>query len=363
MKYLDEFRDLKGTNALLECIRSRATEKWVLMDVCGGQTHSLLRYGIERELEGEIELIHGPGCPVCVTSKAHVDFAIALSLQKNTVVATFGDMMRVPGSRESLLQARSRGGAIKMIYSPVDALTLAKEHPHHEIVLFAVGFETTAPATALAVAQADNLRLKNFSMIASHVRILPAMKNIMDMSDCRVQAFLGAGHVCSVTGFDTYQRFVKKYNVPVVVTGFEPIDLLRGIMQCVLLLEASKVSVDNCYSRGVQSNGNLAALALIRRVYKIVDRDWRGFGVIKSGGYQLRPEFRRFNAKEKFCRILPVVNSVESVCRGADVMSGKIRPNQCAAFGKSCMPDSPLGAPMVSHEGACSAYYRFDQTS
>ncbi|TWU50568.1 Hydrogenase isoenzymes formation protein HypD [Rubripirellula tenax] len=363
MKYLDEFRDIQAARSLIQRIRQAATRPWVLMDVCGGQTHSLVRSGIEQELIGSVELIHGPGCPVCVTSTQLIDFAVALSLRPQTIVASFGDMIRVPGAGGSLMQARSRGGDLQMVYSPVDAIEFAKTHPDHEVVFFAVGFETTAPATALAVIQAVELNLSNFTIVPAHVRVLPAMEAIMAMPDNRVEGFLAAGHVCSITGFDVYEPFVSKHQVPVVVTGFEPMDLLEGILRSLTLLETSQAVVENCYGRGVQRNGNVSAQSLIDRVYEIDDRDWRGFGTISGGGYRLRSPFVRFDACEKFADVFPREQATETTCRGADVMSGRIKPKQCPAFGTTCTPESPLGAPMVSSEGACAAYHRFDPVS
>ncbi len=360
MKYLDEYRDRKTSRLLVEQIRRLATRPWVLMDVCGGQTHSLVRYGIEQELTGTVEMIHGPGCPVCVTSTELIDFAVALSQRPQTIVASFGDMIRVSGSGNSLLQARSRGGKLKIVYSPVDAVELARKNPELEVVFFAVGFETTAPATALAVFHADALGLSNFSLVAAHVRVLPAMETIMEMPDNRVQGFLAAGHVCSITGYEIYKPFVAKYQVPVVVTGFEPIDLLEGILRSVTMLEDSQVVVENCYGRGVQRMGNLFAQSLIDRVYETEDRDWRGFGKIAGGGYRLRSQYAGFDACKKFTGMFPQDSIAATECRGADVMSGRIRPKQCPAFGTTCTPESPLGAPMVSSEGACAAYHRFD---
>jgi hydrogenase expression/formation protein HypD len=360
MKYLDEFRDIRSSRLLVEQIRRHATRPWVLMDVCGGQTHSLVRYGIEQELTGTVELIHGPGCPVCVTSTETIDFAVALSQRPQTIVASFGDMIRVPGSGDSLLQARSRGGKLKIVYSPVDAVEWARLNPDLEVVFFAVGFETTAPATALALIQAEDLGLSNFSIIAAHVSVLPAMHTIMEMPDNRVQGFLAAGHVCSITGYELYTPFVAKYQVPVVVTGFEPIDLLEGILHSVTMLEDSQAVVENCYGRGVRRMGNLAAQSLIDRVYETDDRDWRGFGKIAGGGYRLRSQYAGFDACKKFTGMFPQDSITASECRGADVMSGRIKPKQCPAFGTTCTPEHPLGAPMVSSEGACAAYHRFD---
>lgn len=360
MKYLDEFRDLELACKLIQKIRRRVTRRWVLMDVCGGQTHSLVRSGIERELEDCVELIHGPGCPVCVTSTEMIDAAIALSIRPKTIVVSFGDMIRVPGSSESLLQIRGRGGNVKIVYSPIDAVALAQRNPDSQIVFFAVGFETTVPATVLAVLQAEKLGLCNFSLLAAHVRVLPAMCAIMEMPHNRVDGFLAAGHVCSITGFADYEPFVAQYHVPVVVTGFEPIDLLLGILRCVELLEQRTIVVDNRYQRSVMRDGNRIAQTLIDGVYVVDDRNWRGFGTIVGGGYRLRDEYASFDACKRFACDPHAAAKVIDQCHGADVMSGLIKPKQCPHFGKACTPESPLGAPMVSSEGACAAYYRFE---
>lgn len=360
MKYITEYRDVKFAKPLIDKIRRLASRPWVLMDVCGGQTHSLVRSGIERELAGHVELIHGPGCPVCVTSTEKIDFAVALSMQPGFIVASFGDMLRVPGSQESLMQARARGGNIRIVYSPMDALTIARQNPKSEVVFFAVGFETTAPATSLAILQAAELELDNFSIVPAHVRVLPAMEAIMQMQDNRVEGFLAAGHVCSVTGFDAYDAFVQKHQVPVAVTGFEPNDLLIGIFHAVEQLEENGFRVENHYGRSVERAGNTWAQSIVHRIYKVDDREWRGFGRIVDGGYSLRKAYAHFDASRRFGQMLPVNSSQESRCRGADVMSGRLKPRQCPEFGKTCTPTSPVGAPMVSSEGACAAYYRFE---
>ncbi len=362
MKYVDEFRDPQVAQRLVDEIRRTATRPWVLMEVCGGQTHSLLRHGIEAELRDTVELIHGPGCPVCVTPTAAIDFAQELAVQDGVIVASFGDMLRVPGSHDSLLNIRGAGGHVKTVYSPLDAVTLAQRRPDQHIVFFAVGFETTAPATALAVLQAQRLQLDNFSLLVSHVRVQPAMEALMDAPDNRVQAFLAAGHVCTITGFSSYDDFARRYQVPVVVTGFEPIDLLEGILECVRQLESGRTEVSNQYARAVRRAGNLSAQDVVARVYEVSDRPWRGFGIVPNGGYRLRPEFRPFDAEKRFDRTashsqLPVIST--DACRAADVLAGRLRPTDCPEFGVGCSPDSPLGAPMVSSEGACAAYFQY----
>lgn len=366
MKYVDEFRDADAARLLVEEIRSSATRRWVLMEVCGGQTHSLLRYGIEDELREAVELIHGPGCPVCVTPASDIDFAQRLAVQDDVILTSFGDMLRVPGTRRSLLDVRADGGSVRIVYSPLDAVTLAQRHPDQHIVFFAVGFETTTPATALAVIQARDLQLTNFSLLVSHVRVQPAMEALMLAPGNRVQAFLAAGHVCAITGFESYDEFVQRFRVPVVVTGFEPIDLLEGIRDCVRQLESGRCEVTNQYARSVQRSGNVVAQDVVARAYEIADSPWRGFDVIPGGGLRLRHEFQNFDARHRFVDLdsageLPIIANGD--CPAADVLAGRIRPTDCCHFGTSCTPDQPLGAPMVSSEGACAAYHRYRGTA
>jgi hydrogenase expression/formation protein HypD len=358
MKFVDEYRHPEHCQRLLHEIRQTATRPWTLMEVCGGQTHGLLRYGIDTALEGVVRLIHGPGCPVCVTPLEAIDSAIELARRPNVTVASFGDMLRVPGSSESLLQARADGGNIHIVYSPLDAVRFAERNPDRDIVFFAVGFETTAPATALAVHQAGELGLTNFSLVVSHVRVQPAMEMLAASKDNSVQGFLAAGHVCTVAGFESYQKFVEKYYLPVVVTGFEPVDLLSGILECVRQLEHGEASVANCYGRSVAPAGNLQALAIMDDVYEICDRPWRGLGVVSAGGFRLRARWAQFDAEQRFPRGLTVVQE-SSECRSGEVLTGRIKPTECKHFGVRCAPDSPMGAPMVSTEGACAAYYRY----
>ncbi|MCA9026898.1 MAG: hydrogenase formation protein HypD [Planctomycetaceae bacterium] len=383
MKHLDEFRDPILARRLVDEIRRTVSQQRVLMEVCGGQTHSLLRHGIAVELEDIVELIHGPGCPVCVTPAEAIDFAQQLALEPNVSVASFGDMLRVPGSSRSLLDARSQGGTVKIVYSPLDAVELAKSNPDQHIVFFAVGFETTAPTTALAVLQAAGLGLENFSLLVSHVRVLPAMDALMQTPECRVEGFLAAGHVCTVTGFDEYENFVERYKTPVVVTGFEPLDLLDGILDCVTQLETGRSTVTNRYARSVQQGGNASAQEIVHKVYEIADTTWRGMGVIPQGGYRLRDEFSQFDATHRFHSLqqpkgteaeCPTFNAFDvwgscpsgvcasDECRSGEVLTGLIKPFECDAFGTSCSPDSPLGAPMVSAEGACAAYFKYQRT-
>lgn len=359
MKYVDEFRDPVLAQKLVDDIRRAATKRHVLMEVCGGQTHSLLRHGIEAELEDVVELVHGPGCPVCVTPAEAINFARELSQQPGVILASFGDMLRVPGTEGSLLDTRSQGGDVRGVYSPLDAVELARRNPSREVVFFAVGFETTAPVTALAVLQAARLGLENFSLLVAHVRVQPAMEALMQLPDNRIQGFLAAGHVCTVMGYESYETFAARYRVPVVVTGFEPVDLLQGIQECLQQLEAGTAEVRNCYGRTVRRFGNTAAQDVVCKVYEVADRPWRGLGVVPSGGLVLRPEWSRFDAERRFHMgsILPIVDSPE--CRSGDVLTGRIKPTACSSFGTRCTPESPLGAPMVSSEGACAAYYRY----
>jgi hydrogenase expression/formation protein HypD len=359
MKFVDEFRDPAAARELLREIRRHASRTWVLMEVCGGQTHSLLRHGIEAELAGVVELIHGPGCPVCVTPVAAIDFAQELALRPDVTLASFGDMLRVPGSRDTLLGVRASGGRVQIVYSPLDAMNLARREPQRQVVFFAVGFETTAPATALAVLQAQRLGLENFSLLVAHVRVQPAMQAIMQAADCRVQGFLAAGHVCTVLGCESYAEFTQRYQVPVVVTGFEPVDLLEGILECVRQLEAGACQVSNQYARSVRDAGNRTAQDLVGQVYQVADRPWRGLGIIPAGGLVLRPEFRQFDAEQRFGTTWPVPVVECGNCRSGDVLAGRIKPTECPGFGTRCTPDSPLGAPMVSSEGACAAYFRY----
>jgi hydrogenase expression/formation protein HypD len=358
MKFVDEFRDSAAVDRLITAIRQRATRRWTIMEVCGGQTHSLLRHGIDEALDGVVELIHGPGCPVCVTSAELIDAAIQLAKRPGVVLASFGDMLRVPGSRESLASARAAGAKVRAVYSPLDAVELAAKNPQQEVVFFAVGFETTTPATALAVLQAARRGIANFSLLTAHVRVQPAMEAILRSPHNRVQAFLAAGHVCTVTGYESYEEFCGRYRVPVVVTGFEPVDLLSGIAGCVEQLEAGRSEVENRYSRSVQPHGNAHALRIVDEVFEVCDRDWRGIGSLAGGGLRLRDAWKHFDAERRFA-LAPLPIFADGACQSGDILSGRIKPPQCAAFGTSCTPEHPLGAPMVSSEGACAAYYHY----
>ena len=358
MKYLSEYRDPKLARTLVERIRETATRRWTLMEVCGGQTHTIVKQGIHDVLSDAVEMIHGPGCPVCVTPLEQIDRALHLAARPEVIFTSFGDMLRVPGSEEDLFQVRARGGDVRIVYSPLDAVELARKNPDREVVFFAVGFETTAPANAMAVWRAKELDVSNFSVLVSHVTVPPAMVAILDAPDNRVQGFLAAGHVCTVMGWTEYEPLASQYRVPIVVTGFEPLDILEGIWMAVQQLEEGRHEVENQYVRSVRREGNLPAQNLVERVFEFVDRGWRGIGVIPRSGLGLRPELAAFDAEKKFA--LDSIQADESPdCMAGDVLRGRIRPHQCPAFGKACTPESPLGAPMVSSEGACAAYYAF----
>lgn len=362
MNYVDDYRQPKLLAAQLATLRESITRRWVIMDVCGGQTHAFLRYGLEAALDDVLELVHGPGCPVCVTPAEVIEEARSLSTERAVLLATFGDMLRVPGTHGSLLQARAAGADIRIVYSPLDAVQLAINNPDREVVFFGVGFETTAPATALALLQARHQSLTNFSVLAHHVRVEPAMRTILDQPNCRVQGFLAAGHVCTVTGFSHYEDLVRQYAVPIVVTGFEPVDLLAGLSECVQLLETRQPALRNQYARSARPEGNLQAWKLIEDVFQIVTIPWRGFGSIPDGGLRLRPEFRIFDARIRFT-LTSSTTSDDRECLSGQVMSGLIKPPQCPLFGQGCDPNHPRGAPMVSSEGACAAYFQYANTS
>jgi hydrogenase expression/formation protein HypD len=358
MKYVDEFRQADACQRVLERIKQRASRRWTIMEVCGGQTHGLLQFGIDQALQGTVELLHGPGCPVCVTPLELIDLAVELSQRENVLLTSFGDMLRVPGSRESLVAVRARGGRVRAVYSPSDAVDIARRDRQTQVVFFAVGFETTAPATALAVQQAHALGLENFSLLVSHVQVLPAMEMLVASPNHGIDGFLAAGHVCSIAGYEEYVEFTARHQLPVVVTGFEPLDLLAGIEQCVGHLESGDAIVTNAYSRSVTAQGNRQAKQLVESIYEPCDRCWRGLDLVKGGGLRLRPLWRQYDAETRFAPAsLPVLECSE--CRSGEVLAGRIKPTDCEQFGSTCTPESPLGAPMVSSEGACAAYYRF----
>lgn len=358
MKYLDEFRDPDLAEKLLDDIRRTTKNRWAIMEVCGGQTHSIIRNGIDQLLPDTIELIHGPGCPVCVTPLEIIDKALAIATQPKVIFCSFGDMLRVPGSEYDLFQIKSQGGDVRIVYSPLDALNIARENPDHEVVFFGIGFETTAPANAMAVFQAKQQGLTNFSMLVSHVLVPPAISAILDSPVNRVQAFLAAGHVCSVMGYWQYEPLVEKYQVPIVITGFEPLDVLEGIRATVKQLEAGRAAVENTYPRSVNYQGNKPAQEMLANVFQVTDRSWRGIGEIPQSGWALSEAYRQFDAELKFS-VSDIHTEESPLCRSGEVLQGLIKPNQCGVFGKACTPRKPLGATMVSSEGACAAYYQY----
>ncbi len=358
MKYLEEFRNPEIARRQLDEIRAVTTRPWAMMEVCGGQTHSIIRNGIDQLLPPEIELIHGPGCPVCVTPLEMIDKALAIAARPEVTFCSFGDMLRVPGSGKDLLCVKSEGGDVRIVYSPLDAVKLAQANPQRQVVFFGIGFETTAPANAMAVHLAVRLGLDNFSMLVSHVRVPPAISAIMESPDNRVQAFLAAGHVCSVMGYWEYEPLVERYGVPIVVTGFEPLDVLEGIRRTVLQLEAGEARLDNAYARAVVREGNRPAQAMLADVFETVDRGWRGIGVIPQSGWRLSAKYREFDAELRFA-VQGIATQESDQCHSGEVLRGRLKPNQCPAFGTLCTPRTPLGATMVSTEGACAAYYQY----
>ena len=358
MRYLDEYRAAAPAKRLLAAIARVTTRPHALMEVCGGQTHSIIRFGIDQLLPPQITLIHGPGCPVCVTPVEMVDKAIQIAQTPGVVFTSFGDMLRVPGSDGDLLGARAAGADVRMVYSPLDAVRLAAAHPDRRVVFFAVGFETTAPANALAVSQARVQGLTNFYLLCAHVLVPPAMEALLSAPQCRIDGFLAAGHVCTVTGYEQYHRIAREYQVPIVVTGFEPVDLLQGIYQCVQQLEAGRAEVENAYARAVHEEGNSVARGLMEAVFEPVSRKWRGMGTIAASGLRLRRSFAAFDAEQAF-GLTDYTAEESTECISGQVLQGLAKPSECVAFGIRCHPERPLGAPMVSSEGACAAYYRY----
>jgi hydrogenase expression/formation protein HypD len=358
MKYIDEFNDPELAKRLLDDIHATVKQPWAIMEVCGGQTHSIIRHGIDQLIPDQVEMIHGPGCPVCVTPLELIDKALEIASRPEVIFCSFGDMLRVPGSGRDLFRVKSEGGDIRVVYSPLDALKLARENPDREVVFFGIGFETTAPPNAMAVFQAKRLGVPNFSMLVSHVRVPPAIDAIMQSPACRVQAFLAAGHVCSVMGTQEYPPLVERYSVPIVVTGFEPLDILEGIRHTVHQLERGESYLDNAYARAVPPEGNPAARKLLSEVFTVTDRGWRGIGVIPDSGWRLSETYRDFDAEYRF-QVGDIHTDESAVCRSGEVLQGLIKPHECAAFGTQCTPRNPLGATMVSSEGACAAYYLY----
>ena len=362
MRYIDEYRDPQIAQALVADIRRRVTRPWVLMEICGGQTHTLMRYGIDELLPVQVELVHGPGCPVCVTPLETIDKAIDLGSRPGVILVSYGDMLRVPGSRSDLFRVKAAGGDVRVVYSPMEALKIAREHPECQVVFFAVGFETTAPANAMAAWQAHREGLLNFSLLVSHVLVPPAIRLLLTSPENRVQGFIAPGHVCTVMGYRQYEELARDFRVPIVVGGFEPVDLLEAIAMLVAQLEDGRAEVENQYVRSVRGEGNVPAQRLIEDVFEVCDRKWRGLGTIPQSGLRLRPEFAAHDAERIFGLSAAGVDE-PAECISAAVLQGRKKPPECAAFGSRCTPQNPLGAPMVSSEGACAAYYHYRRHS
>ena len=361
MKYVSEYRDAARVKATIDEIRRTVTRPWTLMEICGGQTHAIVRHGIDQLLPPEIELVHGPGCPVCVTPLELIDKALAIASGPGVIFCSYGDMLRVPGSNRDLFSVRAQGGDVRVVYSPLDAVELAVQNPGKQVVFFAIGFETTAPPNVMSVLHAQRLGLANYSILVSHVRVPPAIQAILSSPQNRVQGFLLAGHVCAVMGYWEYPPLAQQFRVPMAVTGFEPLDIVQGILATVRLLEAGKIEIANPYSRAVTFDGNRPAQTTIEKVFMECDRKWRGIGTIPMSGWCLRPEFDAFNAEKRFA--VGAIQAEESpLCIAGQILQGLKKPHDCPAFGKQCLPENPLGATMVSSEGACAAYYRYGRS-
>ena len=361
MKYLNEYRDSKLVHGMIDEITRTISQKWVIMEICGGQTHSIMKNGLDQLLPDSIELVHGPGCPVCVTSLEMIDKALAIASQPKVIFTSYGDMLRVPGSQGDLFSVRASGNDIRVVYSSLDAIKIAQDNPDKIVVFFAIGFETTAPANAMSVLHAQKLGFTNFSLLVSQVRVPPAMHAILGSPNNRVQGFLAAGHVCTVMGYWEYVPIAQKYKVPIVVTGFEPVDILQGILFVIRELEENKCEVENAYSRVVNYEGNLSAQKIIERVFLECDQKWRGIGNIPRSGWRLKPEFNDYNAEEQF-QVREITPIESPLCISGEILQGLIKPVECPAFANQCTPEHPLGATMVSSEGACAAYYRYGRT-
>lgn len=360
MKFVEEYRDSQSAQQLAEAIHKITTKRWTIMEICGGQTHAIIKFGIDELLPKEITLVHGPGCPVCVTPLELIDKALKIAARPEVIFCSFGDMLRVPGSGEDLFSVKSNGGDIRIVYSPLDCLKIAQQNPGKQVVFFGVGFETTAPATAMAVYQAHKMGLENFSLLVSHVLVPPAMEALLSSPNSRVQGFLAAGHVCTVMGYTEYYPIAEKYKVPIVVTGFEPLDILQGIYMCIKQLEEGRHEVENQYARAVQEAGNRPAQELIRMVFRVVHRKWRGVGEIPQSGLGLTETYAQFDAEKRF-KVGHLTTEEPAECIAGLVLQGIKKPHECTAFGVRCTPEKPLGAPMVSSEGACAAYYRYQR--
>lgn len=358
MRFVDEYRDAAAVQQCASLLKQTQTKPWTIMEICGGQTHAIVRFGLEELLPPELTLVHGPGCPVCVTPLELIDRALAIASRLDVIFCSFGDMLRVPGSSTDLLSVKARGGDVRIVYSPMDAVQLARANPDKEVVFFAVGFETTAPANAMAVYQASQSGVRNFSILVAHVCVPAAMEAILSSPSCRVQGFLAAGHVCSVMGWREYVPLAAKYQVPIVVTGFEPLDILQGLLMCVKQLEEGRYEVENQYERAVGFTGNEKAQEIMLKVFEVSDRKWRGIGSIPQSGLALRAAFADYDAESKF-DVGSLTAEEPKQCMSGLVLQGLMKPHECPAFGKECTPENPLGAPMVSSEGACAAYYRY----
>jgi len=358
MRYIDEYRDEKAARKYADLIHSITTRPWTLMEICGGQTHTIVKFGIESLLPKDITLVHGPGCPVCVTPLEIIDKAIAIASRQDVIFTSFGDMLRVPGSTKDLLAVKAEGGNVRMVYSPLDAIKIAQQNPEKRVVFFAVGFETTAPANAMSVLQAKRLGLKNFSILCSHVLVPPAIEALLSSPTNFIQGFLAAGHVCTVMGYEEYIPLAEKYKVPIVVTGFEPVDILQGIYMTVKQLEEGRSEVENQYTRSVRREGNIHARQLMDEVFETTNRKWRGIGEIPRSGYRLKDEYSQYDA-EKIFDVAGMETQESPLCIAGLVLQGLRKPNECSVFGAQCTPEHPLGAPMVSSEGACAAYYHY----
>lgn len=358
MRYVDEFRDGEQVRAWAQRIADIQTRPWTLMEICGGQTHAIVKYGIDALLPSDLTLVHGPGCPVCVTPEACIDMALTLAARPEVIFCSFGDMLRVPGGEKNLLMVKAEGGDVRAVYSPLDALDIAAANPHRQVVFFAIGFETTAPANAMAVFEARRRKIGNFTLLVSQVRVPPAIDAILGAADNCINGFLAAGHVCAIMGTAEYPALAQRYRTPIVVTGFEPLDLMQGIHACVTQLESGRHEVEIQYRRAVRPDGNRAAQEMLEAVFETVDKEWRGLGVIPQSGLALRDAFADFDAVRRFALAAPEAPR-ERGCRAGEVLRGQLKPHECPAFGVRCTPEHPLGATMVSSEGACAAYYRF----
>jgi hydrogenase expression/formation protein HypD len=358
VRFIDEFRSAKTAAAYFERINAVVTHPWIIMEICGGQTHTIVKSGIDDLLPSSLTLVHGPGCPVCVTPLEIIDKAIAIASEPDVIFTSFGDMLRVPGSEKDLLTVKAQGGDVRIVYSPLDAVKIAQQNPGKKVVFFAVGFETTAPANAMSVWHASQLGLINYSILCSHVLVPPAMEAILSSPVNRVQGFLAAGHVCTIMGYEEYLPLAEKYRVPIVITGFEPVDILQGILMAVHQLEGGQVKVENQYSRSVRREGNRSAQDMIHKIFQVTDRAWRGIGIIPKSGYRLRDEYAAFDA-EKIFDVATIKTQESPLCIAGQVMQGLKKPHDCSAFGVQCIPEHPLGAPMVSSEGACAAYFHY----